>query len=123
MIKEDSMTNSPNLLELLRKCVSAMEMQVGRETGDLHIPQPTAKKIWDDALLPAQAALTYLDERANDQVIDLDAEEWNSIKKAIESSPRYQEMYAAGGTFTDACSDVRSWLKEVEPDQSPSPGM
>jgi hypothetical protein len=109
------------LLKLLRACVSAMEMQLGREQDELDINQPAARKIWDDALEPAKAAIGYLDERANDQVIDLDADAWTALKDAIEQSPRIQEMYQAGGTFTDACASVRSWLTEIEPDQSPSP--
>lgn len=102
-------------LSLLKACVSAMEMQLRRERGELHINRPTARKIWDDALLPAKAAIDYHDERANDQVIDLDADAWAAVKRAIETSPRFQEMYEAGGCFTDACASVRDWLAEEEP--------
>lgn len=112
------------LIALLRNCVSAMEMQVGRESGDLHISQPTAKHIWDEALEPARRAITDHEERANDHVIDLDAEAWASVKRAIEESPRFQEMFAAGGTFTDALANVRDWLREENPSyaaDSPTP--
>jgi len=111
-----------DLLSHLRACVEAMEMQMGRESGSLHINQPTAIAIWNKALEPAKAAIAYHLERANDQVIDLDAEAWAALKDSIEKSPRFQEMYAAGGTFTDACSNVRSWLdEEVSPEASPAP--
>jgi len=43
--------------EALEACTSAMRMQVGRETGSLHIPQPTALCIWEEALAKADAAL------------------------------------------------------------------
>lgn len=41
----------------LHKCVEAMKMQNGRELGEMHINQPTALKIWTDAL---DAAKPYL---------------------------------------------------------------
>ena len=41
----------------ITQLVSAMEMQEGRELGEFHIPQPTAKHIWDEAKATAAAAL------------------------------------------------------------------
>lgn len=58
--------------------------------------------------------LTSPVETAAEQVIDLDAAEWVSIKAAILSAPRFQGMFNAGGCLTDACHDVRAWLAEGE---------
>lgn len=112
---EDLPTANADLLTLLRSCVSAMEMQMGRESGELHINQPTARKIWDDALLKANAAIEYHDAHANDLYLNLDVEEWKAMKLEIQNSPRFAEMYRAGGVFTDACSSVRIWLREEDP--------
>jgi hypothetical protein len=103
-------------LPLLRACVAAMQMQMGRESAELHIERPMAQKIWVEALNTALAAIAYHDERAKDVVIDLDAEAWRMLKEAILTSPRFQEMYRAGGLFQDACSSVESWLAQEQPE-------
>jgi len=103
-------------LPLLPACMSAMRMR--RETAEPHIEHTTVSKVWLDALSRAQAAIRYHDEHANDVFIDLDAEHWRLIKEAIQKSPRFQEMYQAGGTFTDACASVEMWLEEHDPDCS-----
>ena len=113
--------SSPDLIVLLRACVDAMEMRMGHETGDRHIDR--SRKIWDKALDGAKAALTDHDERANDQVIDLDADAWAELKQAIERAPKFQEMYQAGGTFTDACASVRMWLEEEAPSSAMDHGI
>lgn len=46
-----------NLGAAVKKLLNAMEMQEGREKGEFHIRQPTAKCIWDDAKAVARAAL------------------------------------------------------------------
>jgi hypothetical protein len=107
-------------LPLLRACVAAMRMV--RELPELRLEQQTVRPVWLDALSRAQAAIAYHDERAKDVLIDLDAANWRSIKEAIQKSPRFQEMYEAGGTFTDACASVAMWLQEHEPECSLSVG-
>lgn len=47
-------------------------------------------------------------------VIDLDADAWQAIKTDMQLGPRFQEMYQAGGCFTDAVSNVRHWLMHPE---------
>lgn len=46
--------------EALIKTTAAMEMQEGREREELHIPQPSALKIWGDAMHLARAALAKI---------------------------------------------------------------
>lgn len=46
------MKQSPSTSELvdaLRLCLSAMEMQEKRDAGEFHIPQSTAWAIWSEA--------------------------------------------------------------------------
>jgi len=38
--------------------VEAMDMQIKRETGEFHIPQPTAKHLWDEAQTKWKAAVS-----------------------------------------------------------------
>jgi hypothetical protein len=100
--------------------VRAIILQSLSESGEGAFP--VADHAFQSVIVSARAAIAYWDERANDRVIDLDAVAWAQLKKAIEQSPRFKEMYDAGGTFTDACSSVHSWLHEV-PDEFRSPGM
>lgn len=46
-----------DLTEALRACLGAMHMQVMRETEQFHIPQPTAKVIWNEAVDKGYKAL------------------------------------------------------------------
>lgn len=45
------------LREALEACEAAMRMQEGRERGEFHISQPSAKAEWDEALRLADRAL------------------------------------------------------------------
>lgn len=45
------------LVEASGKLYNAMSMQEMREEGVLHIPQPSAKKIWDEAKASYESAL------------------------------------------------------------------
>lgn len=43
--------------EAIKALLDAMEMQEKRETGEFHIPQKTARAIWDEAKAKGFAAL------------------------------------------------------------------
>lgn len=45
------------LEEALRETLAAMEMQEGRELGEFHIPQASAKAAWDESKTIGWAAL------------------------------------------------------------------
>jgi len=103
------------LLRLRRACATAMEVQARRE--QIRSIQPIRGNTWDQALSEVKAGIAEHDKGAN-EVIDLDAVYWHALKAAIQGSPRFQEMYRVGGTFTDAVSTVCSWLNEDWPAES-----
>lgn len=50
-------------------------------------------------------------------VINLDDEMWREVKAAIVESPRFAEMYAAGGMLNDGISNTVAWLREPAPER------
>jgi hypothetical protein len=52
---------------------------------------------------------------STETVIDVDAEIWKSLKNEILTSPRFASMYAAGGNYQDAISDIGQWLRATAP--------
>jgi hypothetical protein len=53
---------APELLEALRSCLSAMDMQEKRETEEFHIPQHSAWHIWSEAKTKADAAISRCEQ-------------------------------------------------------------
>lgn len=103
-------------LRWLRACVAVMERcSEGVTLG--------AKEHWEEALTGARRAIADQDERVQEMVIDLDAAAWQSLKDAMAGAPRFQEMFLAGGTFTDALASVCLWLAEVEPEPAPASAL
>lgn len=49
-----------NEIEVIKKLLNAMDMQEKRESEEFHIPQKTAKAIWDEA---KEDAIQYLAEK------------------------------------------------------------
>lgn len=75
------------LRDALDACVSAMKMQEGRESEELHIPQPAARAIWDHALALAQKV-----------AIEVDGPEWAG---AAKSGPSAGDCEACGLPVAD----------------------
>lgn len=77
---------------------------------------------WEDALiLVVNTRTTMLAEGEEEgypsdlvptETIDLDAVMWAEVRAEILNSPKFAEMYLAGGVLQDAVSDVVTWLKE-----------
>jgi hypothetical protein len=42
--------------------------------------------------------------------LDLDQAVWADLKNAITASPRFAQMFAAGGVIEDAIHDIKQWL-------------
>jgi hypothetical protein len=62
-----------------------------------------------------------LERRPANVVIDVDAAMWDEIKLAIINSPRFAEMYSAGGMFNDGLENTVAWLKGKPWKGEPSP--
>ena len=60
----DLIAAAPDLLEACNKLLHAMEMQEGRETEELHIPNNVAWSIWSEAKDIARAAIARAEGKA-----------------------------------------------------------
>lgn len=68
-----------------------------------------SKRLADAAAAARKAAF----DAEQETVINLDDEMWREVKAAIVESPRFAEMYAAGGMLNDGISNTVSWLRET----------
>lgn len=57
-VKSDATVKANPEQEAIKALLNAMEMQEKRETGAFHIPQHTARPIWDEAKAKGIAALS-----------------------------------------------------------------
>src|SRR5882672_5043836 len=93
-------------------CIRALRQEIERLRARLQL-ETAALEL--SCAAPIEQPITVAAARSaveTTTVIDLNAVMWEEIRDAILNSPRFAEMYAAGGVFQDGISNVIAWLKE-----------